>query len=205
MHSDECDPLIRIADYVLYACYYILGNDTTFIEEAFCHSSSTAICKALKLSYAQFDPSKVDLRSIQAGFEVYNTTVSKGLKFISHTGCWTNGLEYAFGGFFPSILLIHWVRRMEELQNMAPEEARIMADLRKVMEEGDVQIYPESLSASLSRSCIQLMDQVYIYGITPFMGEAFRLYVEEILGSRAAIMDIEPMLLEDEQQSEYGD
>jgi len=94
---------------------------------------------------------------------------------------------------------------MEELQNISPEEAQILTELRKSMEEGDVQIYPESLAASLARSCIQLMDQVYIFGITPFMGDAFRLYAEEILGSRAAIMDIEPVLLEDEQRSEYGD
>jgi len=37
------------------------------------------------------------------------------------------------------------------------------------------------------------------------MGEALRLYTEEILGSRAAIMDVEPVLLEDEQTSEYGE
>ena len=205
VHSDECDPLVRNADYILYGCYYSLGNDTTFLEEAFCHSTGAAICKALKLTYSQFDSSKVDLRSVRAGSKVYSDAVSRGLKFLSHTGCWTNGLECAFGGFFAGILLIHWVRRMEELQHITPEEAQIMGELRKVMEEGDVQIYPESLAASLARSCIQLMDQVYIFGITPLMGEAFRLYAEEILGNRAAIMDIEPVLLEDEQRSEYGD
>ena len=49
------------------------------------------------------------------------------------------------------------------------------------------------------------MDQTYIYGITPFMGKMFQVYVEEILGSRVAIMDIEAVLLKSEQQSEYGD
>ena len=49
------------------------------------------------------------------------------------------------------------------------------------------------------------MDQVWIWGITPLMGEAFKLYAEEILGSRAATMDVEPVILDDEQCSEYVD
>jgi hypothetical protein len=131
--------------------------------------------------------------------------VRRGLKFISHTGCWSRGLEHALGGFHSGTLLVHWVRRIEETRNPTPEEAHLMGELRKILEEGDVHIYPDSLAATLARSSIQLMEQVWIFGITPLMGEAFRLYTEDILGSRAAIMDVEPVLLEDEQTSEYGD
>jgi hypothetical protein len=46
------------------------------------------------------------------------------------------------------------------------------------------------------------MDQVWVWGITPLMGEAFRLYADEILGSGVAIMDVEPVRLEDQQSSE---
>ena len=70
-----------------------------------------------------------------------------------------------------------------------------MAELRKSLEERKVHIYPESLAATLARSSIQLMDQFGIWGITPLMGEAFRLYADEILGTKTAIVDVEPVFI----------
>jgi hypothetical protein len=203
--ADDGDPLTWNATFVLYGCYARLASQSTYVEEAFNHCNGSAISQGLKFSYAQFDASKIDLRSIRAALDGFIEVVRRGLKFISHTGCWSRGLEHALGGFHSGTLLVHWVRRVEELGNPTPDEAHLMGELRKLLEEGDVQIYSDSLAATLSRSSIQLMDQVWIFGITPLMGEAFRLYAEDILGSRAAIMDVEPVLLEDEQPSEYGD
>jgi hypothetical protein len=129
----------------------------------------------------------------------------RGLKLLGHTGCWSRGIEHALGGFHVGTLMMHWTRRVEESEDPTPEQSEILSELRKLLEEGDVHIYPESLAATLARSSVSLMGQVWIWGITPLMGECYRLYAEEILGSRAAIMDVEPMLLEDEQRSEYGD
>lgn len=192
--------------FILYGCYGRLATSTTFIEEAFCQSTGPVVCHGLKLSYAQCDLRNIDLRSIHAALSAFTDVVRRGLKFTGQTGCWSRGLEHALGGFHSGSLLVNWVRRVEEAgDRITPEEAQLVGELRKLLEEGDVHIYPDSLAATLVRSCIQLMDSVWIWGITPLMGEAFRLYTEEVLGSRAAIMDVEPILLEDEQRSEYGD
>jgi len=37
------------------------------------------------------------------------------------------------------------------------------------------------------------------------MADAFRLYAEDILGTRTGIVKVEPMLLEDEHRLHYGD
>ena len=182
-----------------------MANDTTFIEDGFCHSTEPAVSQGFRLAYSNLDLSRIDLRSIRAALDGFTSVIEHGLKFVGHTGCWTRGLEHALGGFLSSTLLFQWVRCVEESIHQTPEEAQLVGQLRKVLEEGDIHIYPESLAATLARASIQLMDQVWIWGITPFMGQAFRLYVEEILGSRAAIMDVEPVILEDEQGSEYGD
>ena len=146
------------------------------------------------------------MRSIRAALGAFTDIVRRGLKFISQTGCWSRGLEHALGGFHSGSFLVNWVRSVEEGRDqVTPEEVEIFGEVRRLLEEGDVHIYPESLAATLVRSCIQLMDAVWIWGITPLMGEGFRLYTEEVLGSRAAIMDVEPILLEDEQRSEYGE
>jgi hypothetical protein len=136
---------------------------------------------------------------------IFHDIIERGLKFVSHTGCWSRGLEHALGGFHLGSLLFQWVRKIEETRDVTPEEAKLMGTVRNILEEGDLHVYPESIAATLARASIQLMEQVWIWGITPLMGEAFRLYAEEILGSRAALMDIEPVLLEDEQLSDYGD
>lgn len=190
---------------MLYGCYARLANETTFVEEAFCHSNGPAICQALKVNYAHFSLAQVDLRSVRSSLNGFTDIVGQGLKFIGHTGCFSRGLEHALGGFHSGTLLVQWVRSIEEKSDRTPEEKELLDQLRRLLEEGDVHIYPESLAATLARSSTQLMDQVWIWGITPLMGEALRLYAEEILGSRAAIMDVEPVLLEDEQRSEYGD
>jgi hypothetical protein len=121
---------------------------------------------------------------------------------VGNTGCWSRGIEHALCGFYANTLLVHWVRNCEENKTATPEEADLMGELQKALEEGDVHIHPHSLSATLARSSIQLMDQVWVWGITPLMGEAFRLYADEILGSGVAIMDVEPVRLEDEHSSE---
>ena len=193
------------ATFVLYGCYARLATESTYVEEAFYHSNGPALSQGLKLTYTQVDLSKIDLRSICAALNGFADIVRRGIKFIGHTGCWSRGLEQALGGFHSGTLLIHWVRRVEETKDTTPEESRLLEEVRKILEEGDIHVYPESLAATIARSSIQLMESVWIYGITPLMGEAFRLYAEEILGSRAAIMDVEPMLLEDEQRSDYGD
>ena len=103
---------------------------------------------------------------------------------MGHRECWSRGLEHALSGFHSGTLLIHWLRRIEETNESTPEEEQLMGELRKSLEEGDVDIYPQSLAATLARLSVRLMDQVWIWGITPLMREAFRLYAEEILGSR---------------------
>ena len=114
---------------------------------------------------------------------------------MGHTGCWSQGLEHIIGGFHSGTLLVHWVRRIEETNESTPEEAQLMGELRKSLKERDIHIYPESLAATLARSIIPLIDPVWIWGITPLMGEAFRLYAEEILRSRMAIVDVEPVFI----------
>jgi hypothetical protein len=201
--SDDADPLVWNSTFILQGCYARLASDTTFVEEALCRNG-TAVSQGLKLTYTHFNKSYVDLRSIRAALNAFIDICRRGLKFISNTGCWSRGIEHALCGFHSAAHLVNWVRHCEEHKFTTPEEAVLLGELQKALEEGDVRIYPESLAATLARSSIQLMDQVWIWGITPLMGEAFRFYAEEILGSGAAIRDVEPILLEDEQSSEYG-
>jgi hypothetical protein len=189
----------------LYGCYARLATEATYVEEAFYHSNGPALSQGLKLTYAQLDLARIDIRSVRSALNGYKDVVTRGLKFIGHTGCWSRGLEHALGGFHSGTLLMHWVRRVEESKNPTTEQSQVLTEIRQMLEDGDVHIYTDSLAATLARSSIQLMDQVWLWGITPLMGEALRLYTEEILGSRAAIMDVEPVLLEDEQTSEYGE
>jgi hypothetical protein len=203
--ATDKDPLIWNATFILYACYARLGNSFTFVEEAFTSSSAKTVCEAMKLTASRLDPAHIDIRSIRAALNAFESVVTRGLKLVSQTGCWTRGFEHPIGGFFSAVLFILWIRRVEESEAPTGEQLSMLDELRKVLADGDVSIYEESLSATLARASIDLMDQVWIWGITPVMGDAFRLYAEDYLGSRAAIMDVEPMLLEDEQRSEYGD
>ena len=200
------DPLTWNAMFILYGCYSRLATNTTFLEEGFSLSTGQAICQGLKFTYAHLELRDIDMRSTRAAFNSFTDIVRRGIKFISQTGCWSRGLEHALGGFQAGSFLVNWVRKVEEAGDQAtPEEVQLFEEVRGLLEEGDIQIYPESLAATLARSCIQLMESAWIWGVTPLMGEAYRLYTEEVLGNRAAIMDVEPVLLEDEQGSEYGD
>jgi hypothetical protein len=203
---EEGDPLTWDALYIAYSCFARLAVNTTFLEESLSQSTGPAVCRGLKVTYTYLELENIDLRSTRAALDAFTGVVRRGLKFLGRTGCWSRGIEHALGGFQTGSLLVNWVRKVEEAGDQArPEELELLEKVRRLLEEGDVHIYPESLAATLVRSCIQLMDSVWIWGITPLLGEAFRLYTEEVLGSRAAIMDVEPMLLEDEQKSDYGD
>jgi len=200
------DPLAWNSIHVLYGCTARLGTDTAFVEEGLCNSTASAVRQGIRLMYSQLDVSKVDTRAILTSLEGYEEVVRGGIKLASQTACWERGVEHALAGMHCATILVNWVRHVEEKEGTATvQEKQLLNRLRAVMEEGDVNIYQESLAASFLRSCIQLMEEVWIWGITPVMGEAFRLYTEEILGSRGAIMEVEPILLEDEQKSEYGD
>jgi hypothetical protein len=206
--SIQCsDPLAWNAMHVLYGCAARLGTDTTYVEEGLCYSTAQAVRKGIRLMHSEFDASKVDVRAVQAALQGYNEVLSVGIKIMSQTACWERGLEHAFAGLHSAIFLVNWARHVEGKGRgaMTAQEQHLLGRLRTLMEEGDVNIYQESLAASFLRSCIQLMEETWIWGITPLIGEAFRLYTEEILGSRGAIMEVEPILLEDEQKSEYGD
>ena len=200
------DPLPWNATLILYASYARLAIETTFLEEGFCHSNGPSAFRGLKLMYSHFDLSKVDVRSIRNALTGFTGVIHRGIKFLSQTAPWSRSLEHAIGGFYSAVFLVTWIRCVEDKPGqMTFKEVEILDQLRIALEEGDVHIYPESLAATVVRACMQLMERVWIWGITPLMGEVFRLYAEDILGSRAATMDVDPVVLEDEQRSEYGD
>jgi len=188
--------------YILYGCYAQLANPFTFVEEALTSSNAPTVCEALKLTAFHIDPAHIDLRSIRAALHAFEGVITRDLKPISQTGCWARGFEHPIGGFFSAALFILWIRRVEQSRTQTPEQALILEELKRLLEERGVYIYEESLSATLAQASVQLMDQVWIWGIVPVMGDAFRLYAEDILGTRTAIMDIEPILLEGEQRGD---
>jgi hypothetical protein len=183
--------------FILYGCYARLANPFTFVEEAFTSSTANTVCEALKLTASYLEPSHIDIRSVRAALNAFEGEISYGRKLGSQTGWWTRGFEHFISAFFSGALLILWIRQVEQSESRTPEQGLVLEELRRLLEEGDMYIYDVSLSATLACANVQLMDQVWIWGITPVMGDAFRLYAENILGSRAAIMDVEPMLLED--------
>jgi len=182
---------------ILYGCYPRLANTFTFVEQALTSSNAPAVCEALKLTASHISPAHIDLRSIRAALHAFEGVIARGRKLDSPRSCWTRGFEHSIGGFFSAALFILWIRRVEESRAQTPEQMLILEELRRLLKEGNLYIYEESLSATLALASVQLMDQVWIWGIMPVMADAFRFYAEDILGTRTGIMD---QVTEDEQR-----
>ena len=175
--------------YILYGCYSRLANTFTFIEQALTSSNARTVCEALKLTASHIHPSHTDLRSIRAALHAFEGVITRGRELDSPRSCWTRGFEHPIGEFFSAALFILWIRRVEESRAQTPEQMLILEELRRLLKKGNLYIYEESLSATLALASVQLMDQVWIWGIMPVMADAFRFYAEDILGTRTGIMD----------------
>ncbi|KAJ5032721.1 uncharacterized protein L3040_009315 [Drepanopeziza brunnea f. sp. 'multigermtubi'] len=106
------------------------------------------------------------------------TPVKAGYILVQKTAALTWSIEHAVAAWDCALFVSKWVHEMEMQQRNVPpnaDEMRILLNFRKLLEEVDSSYDGSgSMAAEISRTWAGFLDDTWVWGITPMMGQVLR-------------------------------
>ncbi|KAI9053707.1 hypothetical protein LZ554_002660 [Drepanopeziza brunnea f. sp. 'monogermtubi'] len=107
------------------------------------------------------------------------TPIKAGYILVQKTAALTWSIEHAAAAWDCALFVSKWVHEMEMQQRNVPpnaDEMRILVNFRKLLEEVDSSYDGSgSMAAEISRTWAGFLDDTWVWGVTPRMGQVLRL------------------------------
>ncbi|KAM5354806.1 hypothetical protein ACJ41O_001452 [Fusarium nematophilum] len=117
---------------------------------------------------------------VTKSFEGLRVSVKLGYMLVRKTAAFRWGVENAIAGWESALLVTKWVHSVEigglNETLPSPEELEVLALIRDVLEAAECDLSQSvSLAAALAKTWSLLLQDVWVWGITPRMGAALEL------------------------------
>jgi hypothetical protein len=102
-----------------------------------------------------------------------------GIRWVARTSALNWSVEHPLCGFDLMLILSLWLYKMEEEAESNPataEEAEMLTKVRTLFDDDSVELYGSRLSAAVAHIWGGMIDEVYVWGVTKMIGEAFKLH-----------------------------
>jgi hypothetical protein len=156
-----------------------LEIDLHQIQQALRYHVPGDVAALMTAASAQIRRSSAMTKVIQQCFECFQIPALMGIRWVARTSALNWSVEHPLCGFDLMLILSLWLYKMEEEAESNPptaEEAEMLTKVRTLFDDDSVELYGSRLSAAVAHIWGGMIDEVYVWGITKMIGEAFKLH-----------------------------
>ncbi|KAK5163083.1 hypothetical protein LTR04_002744, partial [Oleoguttula sp. CCFEE 6159] len=157
--------------------------DLKGVQEALRYHDSYEVAAAMTNARDKVKRSQEMLKVIQECFECIEVAALHGIRWVARTSATNWSIEHPLCGMDLIVILTLWLWRLEHDEEPASEEELAMYNkLRKLFDDGSLNVHGAKLSSIVARLWGSMIDEVVVWGITKLMGESFKLHSQALSG-----------------------